>query len=229
MTVPEATAPWFQIASGILSPAERARAAKFLFAEDRTAYVAAHALLRIELAAELGGPAGSIKIDSNALGKPYLVGIVDAAPYFSLTHTRRHVGCAIATRPVGIDIEEPDRRVDWSILSRFHPTERDQILDAPEDERCSVFFRLWTVKEAILKVMGTGLSTPLGAFAVRLDPPQVEAQPELAGADTLYLHFGFVGLDTPMSVAILGDSDNLPRLRILERCPADFPTAARRR
>ena len=49
-------------------------------------------------------------------GKPFF----ENSPYhFSISHTDRHAFCALSRRPVGIDAEELDRAVRFSLVSRI--------------------------------------------------------------------------------------------------------------
>ena len=41
-------------------------------------------------------------------GKPYFVG---SPLHFSISHTKKHVFCALSDRPIGIDAEEADRDI----------------------------------------------------------------------------------------------------------------------
>ena len=101
-------------------------------------------------------------------GKPYL----ERGPHFSLSHCRGAVCCAISDRPVGIDIEAPDRHITDSLV-RYTMTEEEmcQILQSPRTappragdsprmglEEGRAFLRLWTRKEAVAKLLGTGIS-----------------------------------------------------------------------
>jgi len=78
----------------------------------------------------------------DAQGKPLTDGL-----YLSISHSRGLAACAVADRPVGLDVElvRPAPRRVWEHLS---PEER---VYAADD---AAFFRLWTAKEALLKCRG---------------------------------------------------------------------------
>lgn len=86
-------------------------------------------------------------------GKPFL----PAHPTicFSISHCRHAVGCLVSDRPCGLDIERI-RPVSESLLHHtMNPTEADCILSAEWPDLA--FARLWTQKEAVLKLRGTGI------------------------------------------------------------------------
>jgi 4'-phosphopantetheinyl transferase len=155
-----------------LSDDEAAQAQAFVFDRDRTTYVAAHAMLRRVLRRALGGE--EPRFARSLLGRPELMRpIHDAAvPSFNLTHTRGFAACAILNgAPVGIDAENLLRPIDAAEMAArwFAPSEillLDQI--APE-RRTEMFFRIWTLKEAILKTTGHGLRIEPQLFAVDPD------------------------------------------------------------
>jgi 4'-phosphopantetheinyl transferase len=147
-----------------LSAGEAARAARFRFAADRAAFLAAHALLRALLAAH-GIPAPVFQ--SGPFGKPELVG-APGDVRFSLSHTRGLVAAALATRDdLGVDVELAERAVDATGLAGrfFAPAEAACIAATPPENRQGAFLRLWTLKEAFAKAVGLGLSLPLDSFA----------------------------------------------------------------
>ena len=86
-------------------------------------------------------------------GKPY---IENAKVHFSISHTKRHVFCALSENPVGIDAEEMDRKIDLRLA--------DKILSGPEsvhfekaaDKRLTLL-KFWVLKEAAAKLSGAGL------------------------------------------------------------------------
>lgn len=97
----------------------------------------------------------------NEHGKPLLAEADNRHLHFSLSHCREAVCCVVSERPCGIDIECP-RKVSDSVI-RYAMNEEEQALieragrDSGEKERMQTFLRLWTQKEAALKLEGTGI------------------------------------------------------------------------
>ena len=76
--------------------------------------------------------------------------------YFSVSHTKRHVFCALSDRPVGIDAEEADRQIDLRLADIIlSPAERRRY-EAQPDKRLALL-KLWVLKEAAVKCTGQGL------------------------------------------------------------------------
>jgi phosphopantetheinyl transferase len=90
-------------------------------------------------------------------GKPFLINIPDL--HFSLSHTGREVALVFSRSPVGFDMEKSGRRTDFLALAKrfFTATEVAAIMAAGNDAG-PCFLELWTAKEAILKLEGTGIS-----------------------------------------------------------------------
>lgn len=98
-------------------------------------------------------------------GKPYVINSTNC--FFNISHSCNYVVCIVDPKECGIDIELIDR-MDFDIAKDFfHKNEYLHILsyDKKED-RDNYFFFLWTVKEAYLKTLGTGLAKPLSSFWV---------------------------------------------------------------
>ena len=87
----------------------------------------------------------------NEHGAPYLQG----GPCFSISHCKQGIAVAVSDLPIGIDIEGL-RRVDEALVRKtMNLEEQSQIAMSqnPEVE----FIRLWTRKEAYVKMLGTGI------------------------------------------------------------------------
>ena len=151
-------------ALALLSPDERARYDRFRVERDRHEFAVAHALLRATLS-EFGDVAPlDWRFETGVHGKPALAAGVSALPLsFNLSHARGLVACVVtggrtpgfarARADVGLDVELVTRTTDWrGIASRyFSAAERAQIDRAPDAERATRFFELWTLKEAFAK------------------------------------------------------------------------------
>jgi 4'-phosphopantetheinyl transferase len=172
----------------LLAEAERQRAARFLRPADRRSYIAAHAGLRLLLAAALGRREQDLRFSNGATGKPMLA---DGALEFNLSHSAGIVLIALARRlAVGVDVERlrlvPGRE---AIVRRYlHPGERADLAALPPAPAQTAFFRCWTRKEAVAKALGLGLGLPLeryrvscrpGVPAALLEAQDLEPPPEL--------------------------------------------------
>ena len=86
-------------------------------------------------------------------GKPYFT---EEKYHFSISHTKRHVFCALADHPIGLDAEEQDRAIDLGLAEKIlSPAEKARFAGAP-DKRAALL-KLWVLKEAAAKLAGTGL------------------------------------------------------------------------
>lgn len=167
-TVPAATLDWLE---SLISPQERARADRFVFADHRRRFVAAHGWLRAVLAAYLDQPPAELEIAGAPGTKPRLAG--GAGPCFSLSHSGDLALVAVAADcEVGVDVEVVRPLPDFEALARAILSQRE-LRDwqaVPEPDRLRVFFEAWTRKEAFLKAVGEGLSRELQSFDVSLSP-----------------------------------------------------------
>jgi 4'-phosphopantetheinyl transferase len=164
----------------LLSPEERARAARFRFPRDRARFIAARACLRRLLARYTGERPERLRLAAGPFGKPRL----DSQPAarrveFNLSHSGAIALYAFAQgRRVGIDVErvlsiaEDDERLSDLWLSEAELAEL-AALDAVARTRS--FHSLWTRKEAYLKARGEGLS--LAPDRVRIWEERVLSEP----------------------------------------------------
>jgi 4'-phosphopantetheinyl transferase len=164
----------------LLSDDERARAARFVRAEDGVRWARARGILRALLAryADDIDPR-ALRFTAGPHGKPLLTGPGDGAATpatptgacvrFNLSHSGDVLLVAVALgREIGVDVELPRRATDHVAIARRilgdEEAERLAALDPPERER--EFLRAWVRWEAILKCRGTGIGgaddTPTG-------------------------------------------------------------------
>lgn len=147
----------------LLSDEENARADRFVFEPDRMRFVASHGWLRMILGSYCSTHPRDLVFGSGAHGKPFL----QPPPLpvqFNLSHSGLR-GALVVTRNMrcGIDIEKVRSEIsDQAIAGRFFcARENGWLQSLPADQRIHGFFRLWSVKESILKADGKGMSIPL--------------------------------------------------------------------
>jgi 4'-phosphopantetheinyl transferase len=144
-----------------LTAAEHARAAQ-AHPNRRNQIIAARGQLRLILAEYLQTPAADIAIAAHPHGKPYLP---EHPLHFNLSHSGNHLLIAIATNPIGIDIETiaPRRNLEQLAQRCLSAKELEYWRQTPPEQRQQLFYRLWTHKEAFVKAVGRGLSLGLAA------------------------------------------------------------------
>jgi 4'-phosphopantetheinyl transferase len=177
---------WFDIGEVTLGPAdladldprETARAAAFVFPADRHRYQVAHVMLRRVLASRLGSEPGRLVFArlrcpacGGPSGRPVLAGLPDgdsagSGPSFSLAHSGDAVAIAVASGPVGIDVERAATGCVCSLASAMHPEDTALAEALPEPERHAAIIRWWVRMEAVLKCTGTGIAHGMDAFPV---------------------------------------------------------------
>ena len=157
----------------VLSPREKERADRFHFARHRERYLAGRLVLRTLLARYTGVPARELELKTGPRGKPCLAGDGRAAGLcFNQSESKGRTLVALARgREIGVDLEWIDPRLEVRDVSKvaLHPLEMKRLLEMGPEERRLRFFILWTVKEAYLKGIGTGLNIAPNRIAVDLD------------------------------------------------------------
>ena len=140
------------------------RVLQYVRTEDLQRSLFGELLVRRMVSEKLNIPFGEIEIGFSSKGKPMLKGKNDL--HFNLSHSGHWVVCAIANKPVGIDVEviQPGK---LKIAKRFFTdTEIKDLRSKEEQEQLHYFFDLWTLKESYLKVLGKGLTLALNSFSV---------------------------------------------------------------
>jgi 4'-phosphopantetheinyl transferase len=167
------SADWASSSGGLaalLTEPERGRYARFHRPADALAYACAHSLLHLLVAHTLGAEPGATGLVADPNGKPRLAGI--RLPGISLSHSGTLACAALCpTADVGVDLETTLPRPEAARLAK-------RILSPGEAEewqsRGSAWHDLmaaWTVKEALLKASGLGISAGMEALHIGAPPP----------------------------------------------------------
>lgn len=118
------------------------------------------ALAYIELMRGLSSEYGMTEIpcfDYNAHGKPFLKDYPHI--HFSISHSKVAAGCLISDTPCGMDVETVRKASPELIRYCMNEEEEQMILSSPTPD--VAFTRLWTRKEAVYKLLGTGIDDGL--------------------------------------------------------------------
>ena len=139
-----------------ISVQRREQALKFRHELGQRQCVLAYLLLKRELKEEYGLTVNPL-FEYGEHGKPTIVGHPEI--HFNMSHCREAVACAVSTRPVGVDVESIGRYKESLVRYTMNDDECRRIFEAelPEVE----FIRLWTMKEALLKLTGEGISNDM--------------------------------------------------------------------
>jgi 4'-phosphopantetheinyl transferase len=157
----------------LLAPDEAARAEAISRAGRRNLFVTSRAAQRLIAGRYTGRPARLVRVERTCdrcgadHGRPRVAG---AGYDYSVAHTGRRVLIGVVSRGrVGIDLDTvPDPGVPESLIARTAtPDEHAALSPLPPHERTEAFTRLWSRKEATVKLTGHGLAARLDRIGVR--------------------------------------------------------------
>jgi 4'-phosphopantetheinyl transferase len=161
----------------LLSPAEHARTARFVFERGRHESLVTRALVRTTLSfyqPEVDPSAWQFV--ANPYGRPEIAAPACAPGlHFNVSHTDGRIVCLVAVgREIGVDVENSGRGAPLDVADRyFSPSEVADVRALPEAARPGRFFDYWTLKESYIKARGLGLQLPLDQFSFHLGPAEL--------------------------------------------------------
>jgi 4'-phosphopantetheinyl transferase len=123
---------------------------------DSLRCLASEALLRHAAKEVLDLDPEGLATAQGAYGKPAFVDHPHL--HFNLSHSGQWILCSLHDGPVGVDVEQESSRGHRAEEAFMSEEELHRHQQLPGEERLADFFRLWTLKESLLKAAGTGLS-----------------------------------------------------------------------
>jgi len=155
----------------LLSDEERQREDRYRVKKDRSQHLTAWALVRTVLSRYAEVAPKDWGFTRNQFGKPRIAKPENCRLQFNVSHTTGLAICAVVLdAEIGVDAERFGRSLDaMGLAQRFFADQEIAVLEnCPEEEHLATFFRIWTLKEAYLKALGTGLTTRLDSFTMQL-------------------------------------------------------------
>ena len=143
-------------ALGDISEQRREQALKFKHEQGQRLCVLAYQLLKEGLQQEYGITGNPI-FEYNEHGKPSIVGHPEI--FFNLSHCKEAAICVVSDQPVGVDVEGI-REYRESLVNYTMNDEEIALIKSAENP-AAAFIRLWTMKEATTKLIGTGISNDM--------------------------------------------------------------------
>ena len=162
-----------------LSDAEHTRRSKFLHMEAMRRYTLCRAALRAILCVKVQCSNGELAFHTGRFGKPSaIVGGAPASINFNVSHSGRHGLIALNPKGrVGVDVEElvAPKGLSGLIESVLTPDEQADLTSRNPANQTQDFFRIWTIKEALFKGLGAGLSLDMSKIEVPIEMRQGSA------------------------------------------------------
>ncbi|MGC8489121.1 MAG: 4'-phosphopantetheinyl transferase family protein, partial [Clostridia bacterium] len=105
-------------------------------------------------------------------GRPFLAWPAGFTGDFNASHHGELVGCAVVgSGSVGFDIVDPEEFTDPDLVSILHARERAYFDRLPGGAARTRFLaRVWVLKEAYLKMVGTGLGVEPASICFDMEP-----------------------------------------------------------
>lgn len=141
----------------LISEQQRREANHIKNSERRNHFIGIRACLNTFLSHFTGIDPAEHEFIRNSSGKPSL-----KSPYqvfhFNLSHSENYFLMAVSLQPVGVDLEKKNRKIPElkDIISRYYSSEEQETVRNsayPEES----FLKIWTMKESVIKLFGTGI------------------------------------------------------------------------
>jgi 4'-phosphopantetheinyl transferase len=145
----------YKVLSVFLNNEEYYKCKKFRKLEHSKKFIISRVFLKFALASILQKDISSIHFSYGPNGKPYLS---DGSVFFNISHSKDLCLIGISfTNEIGVDIEFIDETIDYLSLLSFLASQ-EEIAWVLEKNSIKRFYKIWTLKESILKYSGQGIS-----------------------------------------------------------------------
>lgn len=172
----------------VLSPPEKARAARYRFQRHSDAFVVGRGTLRYLLHGYTGLAPDQIRFQYGAKGKPRL-GEDASGNRLSFNYSDaggRAIYGFTWNAELGVDLEDLNREVRFEriVQRKFTTVEAASNLKLSSEDRRAAFLACWTRKEGYGKARGWGIHYPLDSVELCVDCVESRFELNLAGKTT---------------------------------------------
>ena len=148
-----------------LPPWRREKALRFKHRQGRLECAFAYLLL-CQALREVYGITQQPSFSLGPHDKPsLLLGEISESPHFNLSHCRQAIACVVSDHPVGVDVESIGRYSESLARHVLCDAELEAVHRDPDPQLA--FTRLWTQKEALVKLTGRGIDDDLPTLLLK--------------------------------------------------------------
>lgn len=145
---------------------------KLKFEKDKVHSFFSELLVRHVLVENYNMNFRNISFRARLTGKPYIEN--NLSIHYNISHSGDYVICVISNEEVGIDIEKRET-IELDIAKNFfHYKEYQAIMENDKENRLSIFYDYWCLKESYLKYSGRGLVVPLNSFQIEINQDDIK-------------------------------------------------------
>ena len=201
-----------------LSPAEQGLSDRFTDEVTRMRFIAVRTFLKNILAWYTHLPPEEIQLFPGLNDKPFLKSGAGYAPvYFNLSYRQKHALLAVSRESrIGVDLEEisPIENLTAFTNHHFSVQEIKKILGQPSyKKQLALVFKLWTMKEALIKSTGLGFSIPLTNYNLIPFFKKRNLHPHFDVHNRWHIHPVFIASNYRAAVAIKAEKIELKVFR----------------
>lgn len=139
----------------LLTASELEKINRIVRQQDKDIFLVSTLMKKILLGKYLNCPPEEVRFSENENKKPLLINQPDL--HFNTSHSGDWLVFIFSNLPCGIDIEKIKWNFEFDDVMEysFHPQEKEYVLKSANPHVS--FFRIWTMKESLLKATGEGL------------------------------------------------------------------------
>ena len=106
---------------------------------------------------------------------------------------------------IGVDVEIINQDRDYKkLISRyFSEAEKNKLKFTSDKDRLKTFYTFWTIKESVIKCVGTGFNTPFNTFSVDISNDET-LKVKIESKD-IYYRSVFIPSKSEIKIAIASD------------------------